>query len=61
MEFLLNEKDEALSWLENAYDRGFINWPLLASKGPWLANIRGEDRFKSLMVKVRDEWENFEE
>jgi len=57
---LLGEKDEALAWLENACDRGFINWPLLAEKDPWLANIRGEERFKKLMERVKYEWENFE-
>jgi TolB-like protein len=56
---LLNEKDEALFWLENAYNRGFINWPLLSQKDLWLKNIRGEIRFKVLMEKVKTEWENF--
>jgi len=57
---LLNEKAEALFWLENAFNRGFINWPLLAEKDPWLENIRGEKRFKKLMERVKFEWKNFE-
>jgi non-specific serine/threonine protein kinase len=57
---LLGEKNEAFAWLENAFDRGFINWPLLAEKDPWLANIRGEPRFKKLMERVKYEWEHFE-
>ena len=57
---ILGEKSEALAWLENAFDRGFINWPLLAEKDPWLANIRDEPRFKKLMERVKYEWEHFE-
>jgi non-specific serine/threonine protein kinase len=58
---LLDERKEALDWLENAVNRGFINYPLLAEKEPWLANIRGEERFKKLMERVKYEWEHFEE
>ncbi|MGA2624946.1 MAG: protein kinase [Bacteroidota bacterium] len=57
---LLGERNEALNWLENAYDRGFINYPLLSERDPLLANIRGEERFKKLMERVKYEWEHFE-
>ena len=57
---LLGEEKEALDWLENAVNRGFINYPLLAEKDPWLANLRGEPRFKKLMKQVKYEWEHFE-
>ena len=57
---LLGEKDEALDWLENAFDHFFINWPLLAEKDLWLENIRGEERFKNLMKRVKYEWDIFE-
>jgi serine/threonine protein kinase len=57
---LLNEKKEALDWLENAANRGIINYPFLAEKDPFLENIRGEERFKKLMERVKYEWEHFE-
>jgi len=57
---LLNEKNEALDWLEIAVNQGFINYPLLAERDPFLENIRGEERFKNLMERVKYEWENFE-
>ncbi|MFQ5652033.1 MAG: hypothetical protein ACE5IY_19040 [bacterium] len=57
---LLDEKDEALIWLEHAVNSGFINYPLLAERDPFLENIRGEERFQKLMVRVKVEWENFE-
>jgi len=57
---LINEKEEALNWLEHAIDRGWINYPLFAEKDPFLENIRGEERFKKLMERVKYAWENFE-
>jgi adenylate cyclase len=56
----LNEKEPALDWLENATERGFINYSLLNEYDPFLENIRNEPRFKKLMEKVKYEWENFE-
>ena len=57
---LLDEKEEALKWLEHAVNRGFINYPFLSKMSPHLENIRGEPRFKKLMERVKHEWENFE-
>jgi serine/threonine protein kinase/cytochrome c-type biogenesis protein CcmH/NrfG len=58
---LLDEKKEALDWLENAVNRGFINYPFINTYDSFLANIRGEERFKKLMERVKYEWEHFEE
>ncbi len=49
----LGEKDEALDFLSNAIDRGFINYPLIANKDPFLQNIRGEPGFKKLMERLK--------
>jgi len=57
---LANAKEDAMKWLEHAVDLGWISYPLLAKKDPFLANIRGEERFKKLMERVKYEWENFE-
>jgi tetratricopeptide (TPR) repeat protein len=57
---LLDEREEALDWLEHAVQCGNINYPLFLEKDPWLENIRGEDRFKRLMERVKREWEAFE-
>ncbi len=50
----------ALEWLAVAVDRGFVNYPLLATHDPFLATVRGEARFDALMERVKDEWEHFE-
>ncbi len=57
---LIDAKEEAINWLENAINQGFINYPYLAEHSPFLENIRGEERFKQLLEKVKYKWENFE-
>jgi hypothetical protein len=57
---LINEKDKAFDWLENAVNRGFINYPFLNEYDPFLQNIWGEERFKKLMKRVKYQWEHFE-
>ncbi len=57
---LIDEKERALDWLEKDVDLGMINYPLMNEFDPFLANIRGEERFKKLMERVKKEWEKFE-
>ncbi len=57
---LLDERTLALEWLENATSRGFINYPFLAEGAPFLANVRSEPRFQTLLARVKSEWERFE-
>jgi tetratricopeptide (TPR) repeat protein len=57
---LVDEKKEALNWLENAVNKGCINYPFLNEYYPFLENIREELRFKKLMDRVMYEWQNFE-
>ena len=54
------DKEKSFEYLENAVNRGFINYPLISEIDPFLENIRGEKRFKKLMERVKYEWENFE-
>ncbi len=56
---LAGAKEEAWSWLENAANRGFINYPFW-EKDRFLDSIRDEERFKKLMERVKYEWEHFE-
>ncbi|MFC2126438.1 adenylate/guanylate cyclase domain-containing protein [Bacteroidota bacterium] len=57
---LLNEKNEALKWLERTVDLGFINYPLFTEIDPFLNNLRETTEFKALMKRVKKEWEEFE-
>ncbi|MFC1554911.1 protein kinase, partial [candidate division KSB1 bacterium] len=56
---LIDEKEEAYKWLEHVINRGFINYPFLNERAPFLENIRSEPRFIKLMKRVKHEWEYF--
>jgi len=56
----VNDRDKSIEWLENAVNRGFINYQMLNEYDPLLKNIRGEERFRKLIERVKHEWENFE-
>jgi non-specific serine/threonine protein kinase len=60
MHALLGVHEETLRWIEQAASRGMINYPLLAELDPFLDDVRGDERFKKLMVRVKKEWEEFE-
>jgi hypothetical protein len=51
---------DALEWLGHAVDLGWITYPLLAEKDPFLSGIRSDPRFRAVMVRVKREWEAFE-
>ncbi len=57
---IANMKNEALEWFENSINLGFINYPFFSEHDTLLDNIRGEEKFNKLMIKVKHEWENFE-
>ncbi len=57
---ILGEKERTIDWIEIAVNHGFINYPFLNEYDYLIDNIRGEERFKKLMKRVKKEWENFE-
>jgi TolB-like protein len=57
---LAGEKELALECLERDVALGMSNYPLMSERDPFLANIRGEERFKKLMERVKHEWEHLE-
>jgi non-specific serine/threonine protein kinase len=56
---LLGAKKEALDWLENAINRGFLDYRVMEHDFP-LDNIRGEERFKKLMERAKYMSDHFE-
>ena len=52
----LGETDHALDWLENAVNRGFLNYPFLSADDPFLESLRTTVRFQALMKSVAVKW-----
>ena len=57
---LAGEREGALAFVERVVALGWINYPFLSQHEPFLASIRGEQRFARLMDRVRKAWEAFE-
>jgi tetratricopeptide (TPR) repeat protein len=58
---LNGETDAAIEGLERGLELGLINYPFLAEKDRFLASLRPDPRFQELMVRVKKEWEEFED
>jgi tetratricopeptide (TPR) repeat protein len=54
---LIGHRDAAVQWLRAAVARGFINYPYLATRDPFLVNARSDSRFTELIGNVRARWQ----
>ena len=45
--------DDALDWLQNAVTRGFTNYRFFSQHDPLLANLRGDERFQTVIADAR--------
>ena len=57
---VIGDAPNAMSWLEKAMLKGFINYPMISRWDPLLAPIRHTPEFDGLIDRVREQWENFE-
>jgi hypothetical protein len=46
-----------MRWLRTAVAQGFINYPYLETRDPFLVNVRTDPRFAELMREVKKHWE----
>ena len=56
---LIGRRDDALRWLREAVERGFINYPLLC-RDVCLESIRGDAGYQALMRQVEQRWKAFD-
>ena len=54
---LIGRNDEAIRWLRTAVALGFINYPILSTRDPFLASLRSDPRFEELMQTVKPRWQ----
>jgi len=57
---LIGRRDDALRWLREAVERGFINYPYLSKHDPFLESLHDDADFEELMRQVRRRWQAFE-
>ena len=55
-----DEPDLAIDWLENAFQRGFINYPYFSKHSKIFRTLDDNPRFQELLGKIRIAWEQFE-
>jgi hypothetical protein len=53
-------KEEAISWLQLAVERNFINYPFLSRHCPSFALLKEDPRHAALLRSVKRAWENFD-
>ena len=51
--------DEALGWLSNSIELGFVNHHFFSTMDPFLAALRGNPRFEALMERAREKQRAF--
>jgi len=56
----IDEQDLAIEWLENAFQRGFWNYPYLTKQNTTFRRMDDNPRFQDLLKKVKTAWEQFE-
>jgi eukaryotic-like serine/threonine-protein kinase len=57
---LLGKQELAMSWLEKAVAKGFLNYPMIGRWDPLLAGVRRHADFGGLLQRTRELWEKFE-
>jgi hypothetical protein len=57
---LVGDVKNAVLWLEVTVGNGMVNFPHLAERAPTLSNLRADEQFQALMVRVRTAWEEFD-
>jgi tetratricopeptide (TPR) repeat protein len=56
---IIGEIDEALDWLANSIEMGLINDRFFSEFDPFLAPLRGNQRFQALMERAREKERRF--
>jgi non-specific serine/threonine protein kinase len=57
---LMGDTQNALTWIDKAMSKGFINYPMISRWDPLLAPVRQTPQFDDLVDRLRERWENFE-
>jgi len=54
---LIGDGDAALRWFKHMIrDRGFVAWPYFSERDPFLAGLRGNAEYQSLLTDMKERW-----
>jgi serine/threonine protein kinase/cytochrome c-type biogenesis protein CcmH/NrfG len=56
----INETDLAIDWLENAFRKGYWNYPYVSKHSASFRKLVGLPRFEAVLAKMKAAWEKFE-
>jgi len=51
---VIGDTERAFDWLDNAVNRGFFNYRMLAEYDPYLAPLRNDARFTDIVERARN-------
>ena len=57
---LIGETELAIDWLENAFRKGFWNYPYVSTHSTILRKLDGHPRFQNVLTRMKKAWEQFE-
>jgi serine/threonine protein kinase/tetratricopeptide (TPR) repeat protein len=57
---MVGDRDQALGFLANAIELGFVNGRFLSTRDSFLVPLRGDPRFEALMEKAREKQRTFD-
>ena len=57
---IIGYRDDAMRWLRQAVECGFINYPFLSKRDANLAGLHGDAEFEELMQHVQRRWQAFD-
>ena len=57
---LVGERGAALDCVDRMIELGMVNYPFLAQHEPFIASIRAEPRFGTLLERAKKQWDAFE-
>ena len=56
---MIDRKDRAIDWLQNAFRKGYWNYPYIARHSTVFRKLDGDPRFEELLGRMKTAWESF--
>jgi serine/threonine protein kinase/tetratricopeptide (TPR) repeat protein len=55
---IVGDQEEALRWFKHMIrDRGFVAWPYFSDRDPFMASLKGDPDYESLLAEMKSKWQ----